>query len=368
MNNTTPKRRGIGLDPGTAGRGPGAPGAGFRTGSGRTAGIVLGVLMLAGLAVGGYAVYTTLLRSPEAASAERPSAEPGRGVADTQTMQGLLTAVQKYTVDGDYPAAEAILSRAVGQYPEDQDLRVAFGEMLIAQKRTREAYDQYLAALAIGPRDAELEYRAGMLSVELGEHGRAAEHFAAARAAQPGVPQYGLMLANEQLQTGETTAARATLLQVTVLDPDEPLAWGALANIGLRLGENSIALNHARRAIALDPDQPAYRLYEARALKRMGKPEEALLVLTALPETTRRNPEYLRTIGECFGLLGRPGEAAARYEAAFAAEPNATLAFETALWHDRAGEDALATEWMHKAQGLGHQRAGEWLAADAGGG
>lgn len=364
MNNTTPKRRGMGQGPGFGiGRG-----AGHRPGSGRSTGVVLGLLMLAGLAAGGYAVYSTLTGSSKAGAADPEAPEIGSGVADTQTMQGLLTAVQKYTVDGDYTAAEAILGEAVGKYPEDQDLRVAFGEMLIAQKRTREAYEQYLAALTIGPRDAQLEYRSGMLSVELGEHGRAVEHFGVARQAQPGIPMYGLMLANEQLQMNETSAARATLLQVTVLDPNEPLAWGALADIGLRLGENSISLNHARKAIALAPDQPVYRLYEARALKRMGQPEEALLVLTALPESTQRNPEYLRTIGECFGLLGRPGDAATRYEAAFEAVPDPTLAFETALWHDRAGETALATEWMQRAQGLGHQRAGEWLAADAGDG
>ncbi|MFG0307489.1 MAG: tetratricopeptide repeat protein [Phycisphaerales bacterium JB040] len=351
-----------------------------RRGSGRTKAIGLGLAMLAGLGVAGYAISTTI-GGAGGSDAHDPGAVPivgggvgaGEGVAGAERLGELLTAVQAYATDGEYGAAEAILREAVGTYQGDQDLRVAYGEFLLGRERTEEAYDQYVAALSIGPRDHQLEYRAGLMAVQLGRHQRAVEHFGAARQARPDVAEYALMLANEQLELGELPRAKATLLQAIALDEGLALAWGALARVALQENDGEGALRYAREAVELDPRQPAYRLYEARALKRLGQRdeslvEEAVLVLTGLPDEVLRREEFLRTLGECYGLLGRPGEAASRYEAAFNATRHTPFAFEAALWHERAGNEDEARTWAQTAASLGSARAEAWLSPEPGGG
>lgn len=354
-----------------------------RRGGGQTKAIGLGLAMLAGLGLAGYAIFTSVTGNAGSEGPD-PDAVPiveggipgdgaGEGVAGAERLGELLTAVQAYATDGDFEAAEAILREGVGTFQGDQDLRVAYGEFLIGRERTEEAYDQYVAALTIGPRDHDLEYRAGLLAVQLGRHQRAVEHFGAARQARPGVAEYALMLANEQLELGERTQAKATLLQAIVLDEEHSMAWGALARVALLENDGAGALRYARRAVELDPQQPAYRLYEARALKRLGQRdeslvEEAVLVLTGLPERVLVREEYLRTLGECYGLLGRPGEAASRYEAAFEATRHVSFAFEAALWHERAGNEDAAQTWAQTAASLGSARAEAWLSPVPGGG
>lgn len=333
----------------------------------RVVGLGLGAIVLAAVVVAGVAVRTALQSPPQTAQGGQGEVDDGGGqalaVADQSTLEAVLAAVQVYVNEKDFARADAIFREAIGEYADDQDLRMAYADLLMLQNRMSESYQTLLAALAIGPRDAHLEFRSGVLATTLGLHGRAEEHFAAAQMRDPSNADYPLYLANERMQLGRAPEAMADLVRASVLDPDRAIVWGTLARLEYDDNKLGLAAQHITKARQLEPRQVAWKIIEARVLKRAGDPEAALVLLTALSGAERMLPEVVRAIAESYGLTGRPSAAAAEYlTIARASGDNAKLWFETAVWQQRAGEIDAAAGSARRAVELGHPRAAALVA------
>jgi predicted Zn-dependent protease len=277
-------------------------------------------------------------------------------------IRGALDSARHHLRQNEPGKAEAILRDAVAQYPEDQELRVAYGETLMQLRNFPEAYEQYVAALAIGPRTPEVEFAAGTLASTIGKTDRAVEHYSAAQAADPKNPAYPLYLAQVQLKLNQSDAARANLFLSARLDPENAVTWGTLADLAVRENNVNIALQHIAKARELQPGVATWRIIEARALKRKGDVEQALLVLGALTPAERREDPALRLMAECYGMLNRPGDAANAYaDASDAAPTNGELAYETATWFARAGQTDKATVFALRARQNGNSQAAKLL-------
>jgi lipopolysaccharide biosynthesis regulator YciM len=135
-----------------------------------------------------------------------------------------------------------------------------------------------------------------------------------------------------------------------------------LAQIALSENKLGIAAQQIERARQLQPAEPAWVLMEARIRKREGDTERALELLHTLPQQEMDMPGTLSLMAECYGFLGRPGDAASRYLDAAERQPtNADLAFEAAQWLERTGERAEAVRWARRAEELGHRQASGWI-------
>lgn len=275
-----------------------------------------------------------------------------------QSADAALSASASYAGRGDLGLAEGILRDAVGQYAEHQELRLRLGEVLMQQKKYADSYEQYVAALAIGPRTHETEFAAGTMASLSGQHDRAREHYAAAQAAEPRNAKYALYLAQTQLKVGENEAAKANLLMAANLKPDDAQAWGMLADIALRENNVGIAIQHIAKAREIQPHYGAWRLIDARAQKRNGDPQAALIVLLGMDEVERHDPAVLRLIAECYGMIDRPHDAAETYaRASDAKKDDADLAYEAATWYARADRNDQAMVYARRAFSLGHAQA-----------
>lgn len=282
----------------------------------------------------------------------------GRSAAAHDVVSAALEAARAYVLRGEPAKADAVLREAITRFPDDHDLRVARAEVLLGLGREPEAYAEYVAALAIGPRPAALEFAAGTVALRLGQGARAVEHFALARAQEPSNAAYALYLGQAQLAQGELSSAKASLLQAAHLDESNAVAWGALAEIALRENNLHLAIQHARRARGLQPQVAAWRVIEARALVRQGDPEGALALLRALDPSELYQKPVLELAGRCYGLLRRPELAAALYaSAAEASRGDAELLYQTALWFQRAGDRGEALAYAQRAQAAGHPDA-----------
>lgn len=300
--------------------------------------------------------------APTPPGARTAAAEPGE-----DPVTALLNTADTLVRQGEPDRAEAVLRAAIVEHPEVQDLRLALAGACVLQSRPDDAYEQYEAALAIGPRTAETEFNAGTLAAQLKRLDRAEEHFAAAQATDPSDPRFPLYLAQVQIGLGENDQARKNLLLATRLDENLAIAWGTLAELSLRANEPNVALQLVDRARVLEPGVTAWRVIEARAKNRTGKPEEALAVLGGIPDAERRQLPILRLIGQCYGMLRKPADAAREFEAAAAKDPtNADLLFETAVWCERAGENDKALAYARRAGDLGVE-AGAKMAERLGG-
>ena len=274
-----------------------------------------------------------------------------------------LDAARRLMTSSQWPEAATILRRAAMQYPDQQEVRVALAESLIALDKPADSYEQYEKALAIGPRDPGLEFAAGQVASKAGLTARAEEHFEMAQTADPKNPAIPLMLGMVQRKLGKLETAKANLLRAANLNPESAYAWGTLADIALGENHLDLCLQHIDRARKLQPESKEWRLIEARALKRKGDPTGALRRLTSLDASQKREAPVARLIAECFSMLGRHAEAASALAEAFSADSvNADLAYETAAAFDRAGNRTRALEFATQAQILGSKPAATLLA------
>lgn len=286
-----------------------------------------------------------------ARSALRPPA-PASGVpADAvASVDASLNAGETLRKAGDFAKAEKVLTTAIGQFPKEQVLYIAYAELLAEQKRPADAYAQYEKALAVGPRDGEIEITAGTLASMLGRLDRAEEHYAAAQAARPHDYKPSLLLAQVQVKRGETDEAKKNLMVAGNLKPDSAIVWGTLADLALRENKTGLARQHIARARQVEPRVTLWRLIEARALRRDNEPEQALELLTGLDPSAQREPGVMELMSECYGLLGRPGDAADLWARAADKDPTrGDWSYQAALWFDRAGDGARALEYAQRA-------------------
>lgn len=289
------------------------------------------------------------------------------GTTSAQVVDTLLNSANTYMRQGDFVKSEAVLKAAIAEHPAEQSLVRLYAELLAGTNRPAEAYDQYLKALTIGPRSAAIEFDAGTAASMAGKLDRASEHYSAAQAADPTDWRAPLYLAQVQIKRDEIENAKANLLIAGRLKPDLGVIWGTLADIALREGKASLALQHVAKARDLEPRYTLWRVIEARALKREGKAEAALQSLIGLDQREQFDPPVLQLMGECYGVLGRPLDAAKLYRAASDAKgEDGPLALETALWLERAGDPAAGVQYADRAALLavpGAQAVRDRLAA-----
>lgn len=341
------------------------------SGRARWLGVVVFVLAFA-LVGGGVFVLRQSLRVGPAGGAGGPAAGGGGSAAaqPVTPVAKLLDDARAAMSEQRFGAAEAILAKAAEAYPEDQQVRLALAQNLVTQKKFKEAYANYEAAIALGPKsaagqagvgDPKLHFEAGTVANEAGYVERAEEHYSMAQSGDPAEPRYPLYLAMMQIKLGKDNAALASLIRATKLNPDLAIAWGTLGELALKENQLGLAMQHVEKARRLEPEGARWRVVEARILKRRaqeGDVERALQLLLSLDKADRSTPEVLRATGECYGLLQRPGDAAYMYaEAAKLRPDDADTAYQAALWYQRAGNEPEALRFGKIAQELLEKKA-----------
>lgn len=294
--------------------------------------------------------------APTVADSGAPPPTGAQPPAPADKIDAILNAVLPLRNSQEWGKAETLMTEAIRQYPGEQVLYLQLGEIYAMQRKSAAAYEQFEKALAIGPREAEIELAAGTVANDAGRLDRAIEHYQAAQAARKNDWQASLFLAQVQMKTGAFEEAKKNLILAASAKPDLAVAWGSLAEVLLRENALGPALQNIAKARELEPDNMAWRMIEARALKRDGKPEAALQLLVGLDDAAKSQPGVLPLMGECFGLLRRPADAAAQYARVSDRFPeNAELALETARWFSRASDTAKALEYARRAQYLGNE-------------
>lgn len=300
------------------------------------AALIIAFFALDLLVLGGVAIFLATRGGPS------PAAAPA-GAADVRTAEAVLESVQTYVREGETARARAVLAAATAAHPGDADLRLAYAQLLLTIPDIPAALEQYETAIDLGETTAAVRFAAGVAASQVERHARAAEHFQAACELDAGNADYAMHWASALLHLNRRDAAKAQVLRAGVLDPSRAVVWGQLAQILLDENNADMARQHAARARELQPAVAAWRVLEARALKRLGDPEAALLLLDPLNKADRAAPAVARVFAECYGLLGRPGDALAAVEAAArAAGTDAALWREAAAWATRAGDAEAA--------------------------
>lgn len=308
----------------------------------------------------------------------KPAKQTGPAVIDPdeKKVSDVVESASVYLSQGEVAKAEAILDSATKQWPTRQDVHLAFADFLMRRAEPERAYSEFEKALSIGPRAASIESMAGTIASGLGKLDRAEEHFAAAHAAEPNNADHALNLALVKLRIAELYPARSKnlkpdeiaprdeakglLAQVIQLDPTKAVAWASLAELELRDNKATVAKERIAKARALEPDNYAFRVIEARACLRLTDGQGALAVLEALPAQQRDQRTTLELLEQAYGLLKRPQDAAAAWNAAAERHgDDVAILMGAATASERAGDKTTALTRAKQAAMLGDQQAGE---------
>lgn len=326
--------------------------------TGRRLGIAALALALVGVVVGGVYALRSLMRTP--APAEAALTGMGAGPIDAQSV---LDSARAYMDSDQAGAAEAILRRAVERLPTHQQVHFLLGEALLAQARPDEAYAFYDQGILIGPDHPEYRHAAATIAATIGRFEDAELHYRAAQRLDPANPKYPLYLAQVQRKQGHADEARASLVVATKIDPDLAIAWGSLAAIAMDEGRLEMAEHYLGKAVALEPERTEWRVMRARILRRQNQPQDGATVLLALPESVRTTDKgVIQELATCYGMLSRADDAAGLYQAAVATFPDdPEMAYQAALWLDRAGKPERARTYAQMAAAQGHEGARKFV-------
>lgn len=321
---------------------------------GRAAAPIL-ITLLAGTLVGAGVMISSALRSA-------PTTGGPGAAARFQSVDAALTLAGEHLRAGAPLEAVSVLDRAARQFPTDQRAHTSLAQALVLLGRHAEALPHYQNALRIGPDTAPLRFEAGTVANTAGDRAAAIEHYKVATTLDQSNPQYPLFLGMVQLQTNDRPQATISLLRAIRLDPAIAEAWGTLAQMALDENRLHSALEQARTARQLQPDVPRWRVLHAKILRRDNRPQEAIELLSGLPEDQRLAGEALRTLAECHAMTGDTPAAAALYLRAAEARPDdAPLLLEAARWASRAGNHEHARRLARSALDAGQAGASALL-------
>lgn len=232
-------------------------------------------------------------------------------------------AAWKREANGDFSGAEAMLQRALSHAPDDPFTRIGLGSLRRRQGRIDEAIALLDAAVAVLPDNSGAKLERAYAFEDAGLLERAAEDYRKA----------------------------------VDLDPQAAPAHAGLASVLSRLGRVEQAEEEAEIALGLDPANVTALCALARCDLEAGRPEAAILVLSALPDKTDIS-ETDRIIA--LGLLGDAHDRLGQVEPAFANYSRAKALFAGT---DRREKNSLSQRIF--IENISHEieasRSDDWL-------
>ncbi|MCG8591752.1 MAG: tetratricopeptide repeat protein [Proteobacteria bacterium] len=188
--------------------------------------------------------------------------------------------------EGALAAAEAALEVA----PDNLQAKLRQAELLVelgfSQEdpvRTAQGRSIVEAALATQPDSAEALFVRAKIEVAERDPAAAVETLERVLELRPDWPQAHFVLGSTLAAQGERVEARNALARALELDAGLTEARRVLAQIHAGLGEHDYAVEEASLYLRENPNSKATRILAAQSLVRVGRRDEAMLQLKAIP-------------------------------------------------------------------------------------
>jgi len=264
-----------------------------------------------------------------------------------------LEAATEYVNAGKDEEASAILEKLAREYPNEPLVWEQLSEVRLHEGRVDEAYAMILKAIDLGHDTRDLEFNAGLLAAGLNRIDEAIIHMEQACRLAPTDIQAPLYLANLYRKTNEIPKAQQQLLHVLDINKNEPMAWGGLAQLAFLEDKRDLAEQYLGKARALAPGFATWQVLEAKLLRRRGKPEAAITLLSALGPNVRYSQEVVSEVAQCWALMSLPLKAAQEHADFLNRKPDALAsAISASSFFLMGGDRAQAESWLAYAQRL----------------
>lgn len=219
---------------------------------------------------------------------------------------------------GQVEEAELLLRSVCRDEPNLGLAHAALGRILCGTDRVREAMERLKLACELEPNEAKFHLNYGAVLAMMGHVTEPLEHFKTAIRLKPNYWAAWVDMGNLLGELGRVEESRRCFEVVLEREPKHPNASAGLASRHIRKG------NYAEAYAILAPfvtehAQPPVNVavgYATCSLK-LGRPEDALLVLSRFLGTPRPKPEQsllLHAAGRAYDELGRYDDAFRAYE------------------------------------------------------
>lgn len=313
--------------------------------------------LMAGLAVAivVISVAAVVVINRSSSSTNVKAAEAGVDSAKAfEALSAGLESAARYVNADKLEEADALLAGLASRFPEEPLVWSQYYELRLHQGRTEDAYKMMQRLIDLGEgEDFGLRLNAGIVASQIGNIADAINHLQTATRIEPGDKQAPLYLANLYRKVHDLPAAKECLLRVIVLDDSIHQAWGGLAQIAFLENQLDMAQQHLEKARKLEPGFPTWIILQAKVHRRRGQPDQAITLLTSLPEAHRWQQEVVDEIAQSWGLLSNPLKAANEHVAHLDRHPDAwTSATAAARFFIIAEDLDSARSWATYARRL----------------
>jgi len=217
--------------------------------------------------------------------------------------------------EGDLEGALEAAEKAVELAPEDRRARLRKAEVLLElgfrngdeerRRQGREVVDEVLAEEPSHPGGLFVKAKIDMAENRLGE---AAQALRSAIDMRPDWAEAHFLLGTALSLTGERTAARTELARALEIDASLSEARRVLADVHAELGEHAYAVEEGRRYLEEHPGSVETRVRVAQSLVNLGRMDEALREVEAIPEEDR-DAQVHYALGRIYAAQGRSEKA-----------------------------------------------------------
>ncbi|MEW6486927.1 MAG: tetratricopeptide repeat protein [Thermodesulfobacteriota bacterium] len=256
------------------------------------------------------------LEGPGAASAASPAA-PGRLFPPSCGCSAPCGPGEAAEGEGEAPVEDLYGFYLEALSPEERDAFEALegegdfpeGFVLLQQGETRLARPLLEAARSAYPTQPGPHYALGLLAALEKDPEAAGRYFAQALEVGPGFSPAAHHRADVLRESGSPAEGAAFLRRWLQGHPDDGEAWVLLAACSLEAGDPAACLEASEEgARRMPPADPRANLLKARALRRLGRPDQALGALQAV---AARRPDLLEALVPIGDILLEKGGASA---------------------------------------------------------
>lgn len=292
------------------------------------------------------------------------SDDPAARASDPAARRATLDAVESALRSARLDEALRIAQSLAAVLPDDPDALEILGRTHLAranaavvpalqQAECAAAAQAYLAAARLAQDHAGLQSAAGVAAQQAGMLAEAIACFRRAQEVDGANAQHALYLGQALLQSGDSAGARASLERARELAPESPWPVSGLAALALQQDEFPRALELARAARRLDPQADQLRVLEAKVLRRLGRHEDVLTLLLALPARSRMGEAFAWEIAAAHEALGDRVAAAQAWGEWASQTAGAAAAADAVRRWEEAGDPVQAASWRRLAMQRG---------------
>jgi protein O-GlcNAc transferase len=212
----------------------------------------------------------------------------------------------------DYAGAESLLATLQQEFPEDPDLLMLRGELLLALRRADESIEVLRKAAELVPDRARLQFQLGSALVATGQADAAIEAFGKATeiGEDPQILVFSHLNRSMLFQEREDWEASATELEaVLALEPQRTPVYGDLVAMYVQSNRVDAAVDALERGDAAGFKSATHWYSVAARLAKDKEYERSVALFTKAIELDPEHAESERSLAAALEELGREGEA-----------------------------------------------------------